>query len=230
MSKTANGVKVRKGKFIVFEGIDGSSKTTTISSVASRLRDDGMEVIILDSRNADSIIGSSIRQWINDKKEVSNCLQITLQYLSALVGVSVGSSRYPGIDELRKSYDYILMDRWYYSTLVYGTNIVEDTANKMIENAHCRDIILSTAATLTKPDMVFILELDPKIAYERLRIRDGVEDDYFTTIDKQEIYASKFHTLAQEDDITSIDTSRSILEVTSNVMRHIAKGEHHGIH
>ena len=44
------GFKMRRGKFIVFEGIDGSGKTTVINSVYSSLTEEGCCIYSQESR------------------------------------------------------------------------------------------------------------------------------------------------------------------------------------
>jgi len=210
------------GKFIVFEGIDGSGKTTVINELSRQLEAQCKSVIVMDSRNADSIIGKAIREWTDDKEEISNHLQITTLYLSALIGVSNGSTAFHGIDALRSKYDYILMDRWVYSTLVYGTIPIENSVSDVIENSMIHTIIETVQRSLATPDIVYFMEIDPGLASERINNRDGVLRDFFTIPEKQVIYSNKFRSLSTtEQSCVILNAKLPIQEIIDIVLNDI---------
>jgi len=130
------------GRMIVCEGIDGCGKSTLVKGIAKDLINKGYSVKVMDSRNVhNSIVGSATRAYSDAGDEVASHTQITLLYLAALEGVAKGCEAFDGITKLKERYDYIIMDRWYYSTYIYGSNTTEDTNAKIFENRRIETII-----------------------------------------------------------------------------------------
>ena len=182
-----------KGKFIVLEGIDGVGKTSIQDRIVSILEAQGKKVLNINNigeiGDSTTILSRAIREKISTR-QVSNTLELVYLYLASLVSVSKGmeGSRL-SVDALLEEYDYVICSRWIYSTMVYGissaTNTEED--NIVVE------LIESTYrySSLSKPDLVIVVDADIEEVIERLAVRDNIVD-YFSASEKLRVYHERF--------------------------------------
>lgn len=103
-----------KGKFIVFEGLDGAGKETQAKLLLEYLKAKGQGVIYTSEPTKDNPISKLIRKWLDQKLELSSDEAITLLYVA---------DRYEHlaeiiIPELEKG-KTVICDRYLYSTLAY---------------------------------------------------------------------------------------------------------------
>ena len=187
------------GRMIVCEGIDGCGKSTLVKGIAKDLINKGYSVKVMDSRNVhNSIVGSATRAYSDAGDEVASHTQITLLYLAALEGVAKGCEAFDGITKLKERYDYIIMDRWYYSTYIYGSNTTEDTNAKIFENRRIETIIDTVLLDVPVPDITLYLSISGKQATSRLMDRDGLlTPDFFSSEEKLEAYAKKYDAMCK---------------------------------
>lgn len=103
-----------KGKFIVFEGLDGAGKETQAKLLLEYLKVKAQEVIYTSEPTSDNPIGKLIYKWLDNKFELSSDEAITLLYVA---------DRYEHLAEviipsLEKG-KTVICDRYFYSTLAY---------------------------------------------------------------------------------------------------------------
>ena len=73
-----------KGKFIVFEGIDGCGKTSHIDKLANKLALLGHKVAIMSNIDEDGITGKAIREILKDKDSCISDMRLATLFLSEL--------------------------------------------------------------------------------------------------------------------------------------------------
>lgn len=146
-----------QGKFIVFEGLDGSGQTTQADLLAKRLKRDGHKVL-LTKEPTNNLIGGLIRGALTHEWKSSNTV---LQLLYAADrGHHLEREILPALD---KGY-IVISDRYYYSSIAFGSIDLEMAWMEKI-NAH-----------YPKPDRAFYISVPPKIAIKRIHAnRFGVE-------------------------------------------------------
>lgn len=88
-----------RGHYIVFEGIDGSGKTTICSNIAARLRESGYKVLLI-SEPSKSEIGQLLRKQM--KTMTLNEKSIALLYAADSYDIQA---------KILEDYDFILSDR-----------------------------------------------------------------------------------------------------------------------
>ncbi|CUX55204.1 thymidylate kinase [Clostridium sp. C105KSO15] len=147
-------------KLIIIEGIDGSGKTTIAQELSRTLKG---RSIYLDKKSIDASTPfqrsfmSKIKQilWESSLEDpISEIDEEAWLYLHILWYHLVQENVLkPKIDQ----YDYIIMDGWYYKFL--ARHIV----NKKIDVSLAKELSLR----LVSGDMVFLLEVDPEVCYER---------------------------------------------------------------
>jgi len=146
-----------KGKLLIFEGIDGSGKTTLIKKVHEFLQKKGIKCLITKEPGS---------PYLNLCKEIRTILLDSSINKSPLIELNLFiTDRYVHyskfiIPMLSKGY-WILCDRGPLSTIAYqcyGGNVNLNLARKLNEEA---------TFNLT-PNLTLILDVDPKVAMDRI--------------------------------------------------------------
>lgn len=196
------------GKFIVFEGPDGSGKTTILKNVNEILKSKGYSIKLLREPGG-TAISEKIREIIidNDNQEMAAKTEALL--FAASRAQLVAEKVRPAI----KKGEIILCDRFVLSSLTYqgiGRGLGVDQV-KMINDF---------ATDMIEPDMTIFFNLDYKTALIRKRANftaDRLENEDF---DFHKKIFDGYLEIAQtyKDKIKTVDASLSIDEVTNNVL------------
>ena len=196
------------GKFIVFEGPDGSGKTTILKNVNEILKSKGYSIKLLREPGG-TAISEKIREIIidNDNQEMAAKTEALL--FAASRAQLVAEKVRPAI----KKGEIILCDRFVLSSLTYqgiGRGLGVDQV-KMINDF---------ATDMIEPDMTIFFNLDYKTALIRKRANftaDRLENEDF---DFHKKIFDGYLEIAEtyKDKIKTVDASLSIDEVTNNVL------------
>ncbi len=167
----------KTGKFIVFEGLDGSGKTKHINLLKKHLVARGRRVYVT-AEPTNSQLGGMLRDAL------SGITQRSLGEMAALFvldRIFHNVNPVSGINKmLSDGYD-VICDRYYYSSLAYqGSETDFDWVFSM--NINCPEI--------RRPDLCIFLDLDPEICIERLRGR--AITDIYETKEKLEKYRAAY--------------------------------------
>lgn len=138
--------------YIVFEGIDGSGKTTLCDSLSELLIQRGFKVKQL-SEPSRSHIGFLLREQMKN----SSLTQLSLSLLFAADSYHVQAQR----EEIyNREYDYIISDRNYLSTLAYQMTEVD------------ADWLITLHKYIAEPDYLFFLDVSINDAITRIGQRN----------------------------------------------------------
>ena len=201
------------GKFIVFEGPDGSGKTTILKKVNEVLTNQGYKVNVFREPGGTKI-SEKIRDIIidNDNKEMADKTEALL----------FAASRAQLVEEkfkpLLNKGEIIFSDRYVLSSLTY-----QGVGRKLgIKEVQAINIFATSGI---KPDITIFFDIDYKEALLRKRANfsaDRLENEDFQfhkdIFDAYLDMAEKF-----KEDIVKIDASLSVDEVTDNVLSLIYK-------
>lgn len=139
-----------KGKFIVFEGIDGCGKSTQVKLLANYLKKKKKKILITDEPTKGPI-GKLTRKALANKIKIDN---LGLQML--FMADRAHHLQNEVIPYLKKGY-IVICDRYAFSTIAYGGIKLDInwfiTANKFF----------------LLPDFTFILKINPKQSLLRLK-------------------------------------------------------------
>ena len=177
--------------FIVFDGMDGTGKTTQMKLLASRLEAAGIPVV-LTAEPTDSEDGRRLRRALGGKEPASNS-RLAALFLLDRIGHNEEIARYLAEGKT------VLCDRYYYSSLAYqGVGDAFDWVADM--NLRCPDI--------RHPDGCIVLDMDPTVSMARIHAgRDAEALEIYETVEKQQKIRERFaRTLAHVEATDTVIT------------------------
>ena len=204
---------MRSNPFIVFEGIDGSGKSTQIRLLEEYLNARGHRVW-RTAEPSDGPAGKLIRQVFSGAYPADDRVVAGLFVADRLEHILHAEN---GMQKALNEGYTILCDRYYLSSYAYqGVHMPLDwvmQANSM-------------AASLLKPDLHIYLDLSPEKALER--IRKGREDrELYETMDNlsrvHSLYAQLIKDLAGRENILYIDADQGPQNVHMKILEGLDK-------
>ena len=188
---------MQRGKFIVFEGIDGAGKSTQIALLAALLRARG-RTVVTTAEPTETDTGRLLRAALS-----GNPPRTGAQMAALFVLDRIGHSQ--AIKALLDSGTDVICDRYYYSSLAYQGSICDYEWVRHM-NCDCPDII--------HPDLCVFLDLAPAAALARIRRRGEATEIYEkeeTLTRVRETFHRVFDTLP--DRVAIIDASGTADEI-----------------
>lgn len=193
--------------FIVFEGIDGSGKSTQMNLLAHKLTNAG-HAVHLTCEPTYNPIGSIIRQAFTGEKPLDD---------RVIAGLFVADRLQHILDDedgilarLEQGYT-VLSDRYYLSSYAYqGAHMPLEWV--MEANA--------LAAGLCRPDLHVFIDLSPQEALERIRLRSPEFQLYETLANLtsvRETYLRAMDLVAAEETILVVDGSMSLTAISESI-------------
>jgi len=212
---------VSKGLFITFEGGEGCGKSTQVKRLKAELESRGIEVL-LTREPGGTILSEEIRRLIKDQEEDAPCDRAELLLFLAARAQLVRNVIRPALAAGK----YVISDRFSDSTIAYqgyGRGLSLDFISAANDFA-CEDL---------KPDITFLLDVDPEVARARMRSRESATH---TAADRIEKAGEEFHARLREgfralaaadrERIVTIDANGSPDEVwnlISNILRKVIR-------
>jgi dTMP kinase len=202
---------MKRGKFIVFEGIDGSGKTTYAQRLAADLSTQNNEAHFTFEPTK-YVIGSLIRKIITHE------ISMNEQSIAALFAADrldhVQNPEYGMLQYLNKGH-HVVSDRYYISSYAYH---VPHVSLSWVIEAN------SIAASLLKADITFFINISVETSLERISANRSqfdlfenkerisiVRDNYFKALD----------TVSDSENIIMIDGERPIDVVYKEILEYI---------
>lgn len=171
------------GKLIAFEGIDGSGKSTQARLFADWLEARGREVV-RTREPTNGPWGRKIREArftarLSPEDELHAFIEDRRQHVAELINPSLSRGA------------VVVIDRYYYSTVAYQGARGLDPAELFARNR----------AFAPKPDLVVLVDVEPKHSLERINAR-GEGQDLFETIGELTAVRQRFLAMASEAHVT----------------------------
>ncbi|MCE5296824.1 MAG: dTMP kinase [Euryarchaeota archaeon] len=195
----------RKGAFIVFEGIDGSGKSTAAKKVFDTLTAEGREC---------ELTAEPSGSWLGDA--VRNANEIGTDDLAeALLFMADRAEHTRQIKGWVEEGKVVICDRYYASTLAYQTALLERRLDDPMSW-----LWSINEAIILRPDVTFFFHIDPKVSLERLNVRNGRSKfeklDYLRKVDENYQRVE-----AMDPSFVRIDASRTSEAVLIDVLSRI---------
>lgn len=146
--------------FIVFEGIDGSGKTTLSNRVAKTLAASGLRVEhVREGGTYSSQVAQSLRELGRDVRNLALAPEAELLLLAAREAQIFEESTRPALARA----DVVIADRFFHSAEVLAAR------GRGLDEARVR-AVLQAASGGVEPDLVFLADADPHLARARRRV------------------------------------------------------------
>jgi dTMP kinase len=147
--------------FVVFEGIDGSGKTTISNRVASALSSEGLSVKHLrEGGKFVSPVSEGIREFGRNAQNLELAWQAEFLLYVARDVQLIHEALRPALTD----HDLVLADRFLYTPEVLGRH------GRRLPESFTRPI-LTAAADGLEPDLVILVDVDPTFARARRKLR-----------------------------------------------------------
>lgn len=204
---------VKKNLFIVFEGIDGSGKSTQVKLLKEKLTQQGHK-IYSTFEPTDSPIGSLIRNIFN-RRIISDNKAIAALFVADRIDHLLN----PVNGILKKIEDgyTVICDRYYFSSYAYHA---DDLSLDWLIEAN------SISQNLLKPDLNIYIDIEPEESMKRLN-KDRSSLEIFENIEKLKIVRSKyfeaFEYLKEIESVSIIDGNQSIEKISHDVFEKVQK-------
>lgn len=205
--------KVNKGKFIAFEGIDGSGKSTQVQLLSNKLRSQGIRCYTT-MEPTDSPIGSLIHQIMTGRIKTDN---------RVIAGLFVADR----LDHLLNDVDGVLprilegttviTDRYYFSSYAYHS--IDMPMDWVIQaNAQSKEIL--------KPTVTVFIDVEPDTAIERIaknRFRQELFEKKSRLVKVREKYLEAFEKLKDEENYIIIDGNKPQAEIENEIWNEVQR-------
>jgi len=197
------------GKFIVFEGLDGSGQTTQAEILGAFLTQEGYKVLNTKEPTKESEAGKLIRKIINSDQKI-DALKLQ-EMFSQDRRWHLENKIIPGLKEGK----IVISDRYFFSSFSYG--LADGLDIKEIYRLN-NDFLL--------PDIVFFLDVGPKICLERIKKRGGKSDLFEKREVLEKVYGNYKIVLKDFRERTIIcftDSQKPIKEVFEEIRNFLRK-------
>ena len=160
--------RLQQGFFIVFEGLDGSGKTTQAALLKEFLDKKGYDAILLREPTKGPS-GEKIKRLLsNGRKGISPQEELNLFIEDRKENIDTN------IIPAMKDNKVIIQDRYYFSTIAYQGAL----------GINPQEIRVMNEAFAIKPDLVFYLEIKPDLGLKRIEAgrqgkRDAFEKEHY---------------------------------------------------
>jgi len=194
---------VNRGSLIVFEGVDGSGKSTQLALLAETMRAAGREVVET-GEPYDCEWGRKIRQMarsgqgVAPEQELEWFLEQRRMHVRDLVGPSLAAGR------------VVLSDRYFLSTVAY----------QGARGLDAETLLAECEAEFPIPELVLLLEIDAGSGLRRVAERGGPREPAFEEGAFLQRVAAIFHGL-DRDYIARIAADGEIAAVRQRVLSEV---------
>ena len=195
------------GCFIVFEGIDGSGKSTQAALLAGALASQGRTVFATREPTAESPAAARLREIAaGGRKDTSPEQEAALFFEDRAWHVS------EQIAPALARGETVVCDRYWYSTAAYQGALGADAAK----------IASESRARFPEPDLVIYLRVEPEQAFERIRKgRDSLQAGYEKREFLEKVFA-QYEAQVSEDWLV-LDGTRGEKEIAADIAAAISK-------
>lgn len=205
--------ETKRGRFIVFEGIDGAGKTTQINLLAKHLSEQG-RAVYCTAEPTETVSGGLLRDALSGVTRRTIC-EMAAMFVFDRINHNVNPVN--GIQKMLADGFDVICDRYYYSSLAYqGSGTDPEWVSNM--NLNCPEIM--------RPDVCIFLDLTPEQSMARINRNRATQEIYeneekLTQVRNQ--FYRVFEQLRERDNIQIVDAYRSVEEIHQDIVALVTK-------
>lgn len=202
---------MQKGKFIVFEGIDGSGKSTQLKMLAETLRENGIKCVETLEPTFGTV-GTVLHDILSGKKKADPKVTAALFVADRLDHLTNAEN---GVIKMLEEGITVICDRYYFSSYAYQSVEVPSewviAANRL-------------AAETLRPDCTLFIDVSPKVAMERISNNRETTELYETEerlSAVREGYFKAFERMKDEENIKVFDGDKPVFEIAEEIKKFV---------
>lgn len=201
-----------RGKFIAFEGIDGSGKSTQITLLEKKLKEMGIPVY-LTREPTDGPYGAMLHTIMTGRLDA--CEETIAALYVADRMDHIKNTRNGLLKKLEEGMT-VITDRYYFSSYAYqGAHMSMDWT--IHANSVCAEAL--------RPDLNLFLDLSPEVSFRRI-CENRTDFEIYEKLDNlkhtREKYLEAFEKLKGEEKVAVIQADRPAEEIAEDVWKQIA--------
>ncbi len=203
-------MKEHKGRYIIFDGIDYTGKTTQAKLLKSAIEKKGLETVLIREPGGTEI-SEKVRDLLLDTKSKMNNITELFLYEAARSEI-IEKEIIPAV----KKGKIVIADRSFYSSLAYQGNLpgIKVSDVEKLNNLAIHGI---------KPDLAFFLDMPYEKAHDRfssVKTKDRIEKratEYFNKV------RNSFLEIARQDQekIIVLDANQPVKDIQNKVRYHL---------
>lgn len=204
---TVKKEKMGRGNFIVFEGIDGSGKSTQIELLTNRLNKERI-FCYTTMEPTNSPIGSLIHQIMTGRVKTDNRVIAGLFVADRLDHLL---NEVDGIVSKINEGTTVISDRYYFSSYAYHS---VDMPMEWVIHAN------EQSSLILKPTITIFIDVDPNTAIERIaknRFHQELFEKKSRLVKVRDNYLKAFELLKKEEKYAIIDGNQTQEEIAEKV-------------
>ncbi len=200
---------MERGKFIVFEGIDGSGKSTQIKLLAETLKNRGISCRTTLEPTF-GMVGGVLHDILSGKVSADPKVTASLFVADRLDHIL---NQTDGVLKSIESGETVICDRYYFSSYAYqSVEVPRDwvvSANRM-------------AAETLRPDATIFIDISADTAMDRIS-KNRENTELYETKERlsavREGYFSAFELMRNEERVFVVDGNRSVDEIAEEIQK-----------
>lgn len=202
---------VSKGKFIAFEGIDGSGKSTQVQILSDRLKKEGI-YCYTTMEPTDSPIGSLIHQIMTGRIKTDNKVIAALFVADRLDHLLNDVN---GIVSKIAEGTTVITDRYYFSSYAYHS--IDMPMEWVIQaNEQSKNIL--------QPTVTLFIDVDPDVAIERIaknRAHQELFEKKSRLVKVKEKYLEAFKKMEDSENVIIVDGNRAPETIADDIWKNL---------
>ena len=198
-----------KGIFIVIDGMDGSGKSDIVKVLHDYLSKDNKLRVLTTREPTGGKYGREIRGILENESDPSINSERMLELFIKDREEHLRNTIIPFLNKSNGLANVVISDRYYYSTIAFQATQGLDLK-----------MLIEINKEFLKPDIAFIMDIDPEIALERIKTR---KKEKFERIEFMNKLRGKFLGLPEflNDNIKIVDASRAKNEVFDDIKKEV---------